>query len=189
MRGDGHRNDYDPAGPKPTATPTASLCYGQSVQLQGGGGVSYQWSPATYLSSTTIPDPVVQQPQKSITYSLNVTGVNGCTSVQPALTLVVVTPPPVVFAGDDTAVLVGQTLPLDAVDVDNSGFTSYQWSPAIGLDILHPGSGGDDHGGYHLYGDGDDTGGVFGDGFDQDPRGDGVGYCGSECFFAQWGWA
>lgn len=120
--------------PTPTATATASLCYGQSVQLQGGGGVSYQWSPATYLSSTTIPDPVVQQPQKSITYSLNVTGVNGCTSVQPALTLVVVTPPPVVFAGDDTAILVGQTLPLDAVDVDNSGFTSYQWSPAIGLD-------------------------------------------------------
>jgi gliding motility-associated-like protein len=45
-----------------------------------------------------------------------------------------VTPPAVVFAGDDTTILIGQTLPLDAVDVNNVGFTSYQWSPAIGLD-------------------------------------------------------
>ena len=39
-----------------------------------------------------------------------------------------------VFAGDDTSILIGQTLQLNAVDVNNSGFTSYQWSPATGLD-------------------------------------------------------
>ncbi|HET6253173.1 MAG TPA: gliding motility-associated C-terminal domain-containing protein [Puia sp.] len=121
--------------PTPTATPgAATICYGQSVQLQGGGGVSYQWEPSTYLSGTTIPNPMVQAPQKSVTYSLTVTGVNGCKSVEPAVVLVVVTPPPVVFAGDDTAILVGQTLPLNAIDVNNSGFTSYQWLPVIGLD-------------------------------------------------------
>jgi gliding motility-associated-like protein len=121
--------------PIPMATPPAvTLCYDQSTQLQGSGGVSYQWSPATGLSDTAISNPVVQQPKKSITYSLTVTGANGCTSIQPALVLVVVTPPPVVFAGDDTTILVGQTLPLDAVDVNNIGFTSYTWSPAIGLD-------------------------------------------------------
>jgi gliding motility-associated-like protein len=86
------------------------------------------------LSSATIPNPVVQQPQQSISYSLNVTDANGCTSVAPAVVLVVVTPPPVVFAGDDTAVLLGQTLQLNAEDVNNAGFTSYQWSPATGLD-------------------------------------------------------
>ena len=120
--------------PKPTATPIAQLCYGQSAQLQGSGGVTYQWSPATYLSSTTIPNPVVQQPQQSISYNLNVTDANGCTSVAPAVILVVVTPPSVVFAGNDTAVLVGQTLQLNATDVNNAGFTSYSWTPAIGLD-------------------------------------------------------
>lgn len=120
--------------PAPTATPVAEICFGQSTQLQGAGGVTYQWSPPTYLSSTTIPDPVVQQPQKSITYSLNVTGANGCTSVQPATVLVIVSPPPVVFAGDDTSILIGQTLQLDAVDVNNTGFTNYQWSPVLGLD-------------------------------------------------------
>jgi gliding motility-associated-like protein len=121
--------------PAPVAMATGSdtICYGQSVQLEGSGGVSYQWSPATYLSSTTIPNPVVQTPQKSLTYALNVTGANGCTSIQPAVVMVEVTTP-VVFAGYDTAVLIGQTLPLDAVDIDNSGFTNFQWSPALGLD-------------------------------------------------------
>ena len=120
--------------PVPAVAPVAPICYGQSVQLQGSGGVGYQWTPSTYLSSTTIPDPMVQKPQKSITYRLNVTGVNGCTSVEEATVDVVVTPPAVVFAGDDTAILIGQTLQLDAIDVNNSGFTSYVWSPVLGLD-------------------------------------------------------
>jgi gliding motility-associated-like protein len=111
-----------------------TICYGQSTQLQGSGGVSYQWTPGLYLSSATAPDPIVQQPQKSTTYSLNVTGANGCTSIQPATLWVIVLPPAVVFAGDDTTILIGQTLQLDAVDVNNTGFTSYQWSPAVGLD-------------------------------------------------------
>ncbi|HEV2353154.1 MAG TPA: gliding motility-associated C-terminal domain-containing protein, partial [Puia sp.] len=120
--------------PVPMSTGEVTLCPGQSTQLQGSGGVSYQWSPATYLSSTTVPDPVVNDPQQSITYSLNVVGANGCSSIQPALSLVVVTPPPKVFAGNDTAILVGQTLQLNAVDVNNSGFTNWAWTPAIGLD-------------------------------------------------------
>jgi gliding motility-associated-like protein len=114
--------------------PEVTICYGQSTQLQGSGGVTYEWLPTTWLSDSTVSNPVVQAPQKSITYGLTVTGTNGCTSIQPALVLVVVTPPPVVFAGDDTAILIGQTLQLNAVDVNNSGFTSYQWSPAVGLD-------------------------------------------------------
>jgi len=120
--------------PQATAAAVAPICPGQSTQLLGGGGVSYQWAPPTYLSSTTIPNPVVQQPQQTITYALNVTGANGCNSIEPAIVQVVVTPLPDVFPGDDTAILIGQTLPLDAVDVNNSGFTSFQWSPAIGLD-------------------------------------------------------
>jgi hypothetical protein len=114
--------------------PEVTICYGQSTQLQGSGGVTYQWLPTTWLSDSTISNPVVQKPLKSITYGLTVTDVNGCTSIQPAVVLVIVTPPAVVFAGDDTAILVGQTLQLNAVDVNNSGFTSYQWSPATGLD-------------------------------------------------------
>jgi gliding motility-associated-like protein len=121
--------------PQPTAAAVAPICHGQSTQLQGGGGggITYQWLPATYLSSTTILNPVVQKPQQTITYALTVTDANGCKSIEPAVVQVVVTPIPDVFAGDDTAILIGQDLPLNAVDVNNSGFTSYQWLPAIGL--------------------------------------------------------
>lgn len=121
--------------PAPTASAGTAdtICPGKSTVLQGGGGATYQWSPATYLSDPTTADPIVEQPARSITYSLTVFGANGCASVQPASQLVYVTPPPMVFAGDDTAVLAGQPVPLDAIDVNNSGFTQYAWSPASGL--------------------------------------------------------
>jgi gliding motility-associated-like protein len=119
--------------PVPDAGATDSICYGKSAQLQGSGGVQYQWSPATYLSDTASADPIVEQPARSIAYSLTVVGADGCVSLQPATVQVFVTPPAVVFAGDDTAVLAGQPLQLDAVDVNNIGFTQYVWSPALGL--------------------------------------------------------
>ena len=34
--------------PVANAGPPVSTCYGKSVQLQGSGGVSYQWTPGTY---------------------------------------------------------------------------------------------------------------------------------------------
>lgn len=114
--------------------PSVTICSGQSTQLQGSGGVAYEWLPGTYLSDTTIANPQVVKPQTSISYALYVTGANGCKSVDPAVVLVQVTPPPVIFAGDDTAVFAGQVVPLNAVDVLGVGFTSYAWTPAIGLD-------------------------------------------------------
>ena len=129
--------------PAPVAVAGVSdtICPGQSAQLQGSGGIQYQWSPATYLSDSTSAGPMVEQPASTVTYHLTVTGANGCSSVDSAATTVVVSLPPKVFAGDDTSVVIGQTLQLNAVDVDGSGFTSYAWSPAQGLsnpDIADP---------------------------------------------------
>lgn len=118
-----------------------TICPGKSVQLQGSGGGLYQWSPATYLSDSTVANPMVLQPASTVSYHLTVTGANGCSSVDTAVTTVVVSAPPKVFAGNDTAVVIGQPLQLNAVDVDGSGFTSYAWSPAEGLsnpDIADP---------------------------------------------------
>jgi len=122
--------------PAPVAAAGVSdtICPGKSVQLQGSGGIQYLWSPGTYLSDSTSANPMVVQPSSTVTYKLTVTGANGCSSVDSAATTVVVTLPPKVFAGDDTTVVVGQPLPLNAVDVNNSGFTSYVWSPSLGLD-------------------------------------------------------
>jgi gliding motility-associated-like protein len=121
--------------PAPVAAAGVSdtICPGKSVQLQGSGGIQYLWSPGTYLSDSTSANPMVVQPSSTVTYKLTVTGANGCSSVDSAATTVIVTLPPKVFAGDDTTVVVGQPLPLNAVDVNNSGFTFYIWSPSLGL--------------------------------------------------------
>ena len=121
--------------PAPVADPGPDtlICSGQSVQLQGSGGVAYQWSPATYLDHPGIADPTVVRPSASIVYQLTVKDGNNCASLNPALVHVDVTPPGKVFAGNDTVVVIGQPLQLHATDVNHSGFTQYQWSPADGL--------------------------------------------------------
>lgn len=129
--------------PAPVAVAGAAdtVCPGNSVQLQGSGGLQYLWSPATYLNDSTLADPMVEQPVSTVTYQLTVKGANGCSSVDTAVTTVVVAAPPIVSAGNDTAVIAGQPIQLNAVDVDGTGFTSYVWSPAEGLsdpDIADP---------------------------------------------------
>jgi gliding motility-associated-like protein len=121
--------------PAPVANAGADtgVCPGKSIQLQGSGGIAYQWSPDTWLDNTAIADPTVTAPTHSITYSLVVTDVNQCQSLEPSTVTVTLTPPPSVFAGNDTSVLVGQPLPLQAIDIGNSGFDSWQWSPVLGL--------------------------------------------------------
>jgi gliding motility-associated-like protein len=120
--------------PVPDAGPGDSVCFEKSAQLHGGGGQFYHWSPPNFLSDPGIPDPVVRDPDNSITYHLVVTDRKGCRSVQDATVTIQVTPPAQVFAGNDTSLLVDQPLALHAIDVNNSGFTQYQWSPTVGLD-------------------------------------------------------
>jgi gliding motility-associated-like protein len=119
--------------PVASAVSPVGTCYGKSVELQGSGGASYQWSPTTYLSNPQQQDPIMVNPHSSVTYQLTVVGANGCTSLSPATVVVNVVPPLKVFAGDDTSVLVGQSVALDAVDVNGAGFTQYAWTPASGL--------------------------------------------------------
>jgi gliding motility-associated-like protein len=119
--------------PVAAAVSPVGTCYGKSVELQGSGGVSYQWSPSTYLSNPAQQDPIMVDPHASETYQLTVVGANGCTSLKPATVVVNVVPPLKVFAGDDTSVVVGQSVPMNAIDVDGVGFTQYAWTPTTGL--------------------------------------------------------
>jgi gliding motility-associated-like protein len=110
-----------------------STCYGKTIQLHGSGGTNYIWSPDTYLDYPANPDPMVIKPINTTTYQLTVTDNNNCSSIQPARITVTVTAPAKVFAGNDTSVLKNQSLQLNALDVNNSGFDSYIWSPSAGL--------------------------------------------------------
>lgn len=122
----------DPA-PMADAGADITICYGQSAQLNGNGGVQYAWSPATYLNNPSIAGPTVTRPPGTISYNLVITDAKGCQSISAETVTVMVTPPAKIFAGNDTSVYINQPLPLNAVDVNNSGFTKYSWSPSQGL--------------------------------------------------------
>lgn len=119
--------------PVPDAGPPDTTCYGKDVFLQGSGGISYEWTPTTGLSNPTISDPIVIDPKATITYSLNVVDQFGCKSLKPSTMTLTVKAPYQVFAGNDTSVMVGQTVQLDAIDVQGVGFDQYVWTPASGL--------------------------------------------------------
>lgn len=117
------------AAPHPDAGQDQVICFGGSTSLQGNGGVSYLWTPATYLSNANISNPDVSRPQ-NITYQLQVVDVNGCSSLIPDDVKITLLPPARLFAGNDTVVAVRQPLQLHAIDVNHTGFTSYTWEPA-----------------------------------------------------------
>jgi gliding motility-associated-like protein len=110
-----------------------TICYGQSAQLNGTGGINYSWSPSTYLTNNSQKNPVAVKPSVTTTYSLTVSDINHCQSILPSTVAIHVTPPAKVFAGNDTSIAIGQPLQLYALDVNNSGFVSYSWSPGFAL--------------------------------------------------------
>ncbi len=101
-------------------------CDGAPVVLNGSGGVVYQWSPATYLSSATVPDPVAT-PEQDISYTLTVTDANGCTATD--VMNVSVLPSPSASVSPDVEICIGQSTQLTA-----SGGVTYSWSPIIAMD-------------------------------------------------------
>lgn len=62
------------AGPADTI-----VVLGQPLLLHATGGISYLWSPATWLNSDTIQSPLAF-PQGNIRYTVTATSVNGCTA-------------------------------------------------------------------------------------------------------------
>ncbi len=123
------------------AGPDTTICYGTGVQFYGSEGFSYSWSPSTFLNDPNAQNPKGSQMTISTSYSLTVIDGLGCKSIVPASVRVTVTPPAALFAGNDTSILVNQPLQMNAVDLNNSGFKQYSWSPTSGLnnpDIPNP---------------------------------------------------
>ena len=61
-----------------TAGIDTSVSLGNSIYLDGFGAGTYLWTPDTFLSDNTLPDPYVS-PLETTTYTLTVTDINGCT--------------------------------------------------------------------------------------------------------------
>jgi CHU_C Type IX secretion signal domain len=110
------------------------VCFGSSVQLNGSGGTGYQWSPATGLSDEHVANPLADIPVAGeYNYVLTATNNNSCPAAASDTVVITVLPEAKVFAGNDTTTGPNQPVQLHASDVNHTGFTSYTWSPALGL--------------------------------------------------------
>jgi gliding motility-associated-like protein len=103
------------------------ICLNDSTQLNGAGGINYQWTPATGLSNATTKNPFAK-PRQTTSYNLLVTDANGCVSLAADVVTITVIPPPLVNITPDTYVSPGQTIQLHA-----QGGVNYLWSPPTGL--------------------------------------------------------
>lgn len=113
------------------ALPTVSAaggdtCLGQPVTLFASGGATYQWSPTTGLSNSTVANPVAT-PSQSTNYTVLVTDVNGCTGVAQAPVLIYGPPPQTVTT---TTIIIGDSVHL-ITGVDSS--YTFTWNPIEGL--------------------------------------------------------
>jgi PKD repeat protein len=107
---------------------SASLCYGSSIQLNAGEGnaVSYQWSPADYLSNPNIANPIAS-PISSTTYNVAITTTGGC-RINKAVYVNVNEPFELNTGRDSIYGCKGQRFTLDV-----SGADAYRWYPKDGL--------------------------------------------------------
>ncbi len=120
--------------PMANAGPDTTICFNSSAQLQGSMvGSAFTWTPTSSLSNAAILNPVAS-PFSTTSYILSVTDVQGCPKPKKDTVIVTVLPKIFPFAGNDTAVVVGQPLQLNA-----TGGTGYEWSPPIALNnpLIH----------------------------------------------------
>jgi len=104
------------------------ICPGSSVQLNAGGGLSYEWSPSTGLSATNIPDPIAN-PLTTTTYTVTVSN-NACTATNSVV--ISVHPPPSLscLGNGDTVCVFSSGTPL--ITLSCNGFVNYLWSTSTG---------------------------------------------------------
>jgi gliding motility-associated-like protein len=119
--------------PAANAGADITICYNSPATLNGSGGISYQWQQPTLLNDQNINNPVTDTLIANTFFSLLLTDAKGCTSLVADSVLVTVSPPALIFPGNDTIVAINQPLQLLAKDINNSGFSTYVWSPVEGL--------------------------------------------------------
>ena len=100
-----------------------SFCEGNSIQLNGSGGVTYSWSPGISLSDSLIANPIAT-PLVTTNYILVAS--NGCGTDSDTVT-VSIDPLPVILSSDTTL------CPGDSIQLAASGAISYNWSPGSSL--------------------------------------------------------
>ncbi|MCY7408738.1 MAG: gliding motility-associated C-terminal domain-containing protein [Chitinophagales bacterium] len=107
------------------AGPDKSICFGDSVQLDGSGSIAYTWSPQAGLSCFMCEDPIAY-PNETTTYYVSVNGPSGCVGLD-SMVLTVFQKIDL-HAAPDTSICSGTS-----VQISSDGAVTYSWSPATGL--------------------------------------------------------
>ncbi len=114
---------------KLTVSRADTLCIGSSVTLNASGAENYIWSPAAGLNSPSIASPVAS-PSTSTTYQVIGSDSKACFK-DTAYIPVSVFPLPVVNAGEDQTINVGQQTQIKPQI--SSNVTGVLWSPSEGI--------------------------------------------------------
>lgn len=120
-----------------------NVCAGDSVRLNGqvqqGMAQAYSWSPGTFLSDSTVLQPMAS-PDDTLTYTFRAW--NGPCPSLPATVQVIVHPVPIVEAGPDTFVCAdGPGIMLQGTYSSGTFPHAFSWYPQTGLtpgNILNP---------------------------------------------------
>ena len=105
-----------------------TICYNSAAFLHGShDGRTFTWSPASSLLNSNTLNPTAY-PQDTTAYILTVFDVKGCPKPGYDTVIINVTPKIRPYAGNDTLVVVGQPLQLNA-----EGGVNYLWDPQTGL--------------------------------------------------------
>lgn len=109
-------------------TGDSKICFGNNANFLATGGSNYLWTPANFLNSTIIPNPVSVKPTRSISYTVKVTDTFGCPKpVFKTFPIEVVRV--IANAGpQDTSIVLDQPLQLNA-----TGGLNYSWTPTTSL--------------------------------------------------------
>lgn len=107
-----------------SVTPGNTVCSGTPITLSASGANSYLWSPTTFLSSSTVASPTAT-PTASITYNVQGTGANGCSS-NSVVPITVLNIPVASLMMSDTFICINGSITFDGSNsVDATAFT---WS-------------------------------------------------------------
>lgn len=111
-----------------TISDNASICKGQTIDLEVSGGVSFQWSPIESILGDANGSQISVAPEETTVYSVEITTEGGCEMfAEVTVTVADVLPTPII---QDTA----RKCMNDSVSVSVSGGDSYLWSPPIQID-------------------------------------------------------
>jgi gliding motility-associated-like protein len=109
-----------------------SICLGNSIQLNAEGGVSYEWTPATFLDDPFSSTPIAT-PDATITYNVEITTASGCVLNEDVLITVYFELPAPILA--DTVIMCDGS-PVTIV-ATGTAIQTYNWYPTTFISPLN----------------------------------------------------